>query len=110
MIKQKGKGDNPYQPPSSNLSDESEKRQIWSYFAIKCAKKHQRAMLVGTCSALLISLFATMILDIALSGTTAGIFDGETFSIWMVLTFGLISGFLGGEFGLRYQIKRNSVQ
>lgn len=110
MIKQKEEGDNPYQPPSSNLSDESEKGKIWSYFAIKCAKNHQRAMLFGICSALFASLLATMILDIVLSGTTVGIFDGETLSIWMVFTFGLIGGFLGSEFSLRYQRKRNSVQ
>lgn len=110
MVKRKERVDNLYRAPSSNLSDESETKRDWSYFAIKCAKNHQRAMLFGMCSALFISLLATMIVDFVLSGTTTRIFGDRIFSTWMMFTFGLVGGVLGSSFNLHYQRKRKSVQ
>lgn len=75
MAIEKGKANNPYLVPSSNLRDGREYLREWTDFSIRCAENYCRNLVFGRVFAISCFVFAKVALDTAMHGWKESILD-----------------------------------
>lgn len=109
MIETSTKSNNPYQAPTSNLADESDDLPDWNRTVIHCAERRDRTLFCASVSALYLSVFWTMILDIILFGWTASLFGNMLFPTAIAYVVALVFSYPVCKLTVYFQRKGKTV-